>query len=151
MFNQSPVNKIFLLTIAALSLAACGGRVSAERDAERDRAASQGGGYCDFVSNIDHPDVEVEVGLRLTKRCDMNKSFSITEYRTEKNNNGILFCCAGQNKRSNSNSSSGSHGGTSTITTTTPSSAASPTTTKPSAPTSGNKKTAPSPELDLDQ
>ncbi len=85
--------------LLAMSISACGGRVSPERDAERERSASQGGGYCDFVSAVEHPDVEVELSLRLGKRCDLAKSFSLTEYRTEKNNNGILFCCVGMGKR----------------------------------------------------
>ncbi len=115
--STAAVKSICWVATLSILLSACGGRVSPQRSAERDKAAAQGGGYCNFVSGVEYPDVEVELSLQVSKKCDMKQSFSLTEYRTDKNNQGVLFCCgsnpagfSSSNSRRSSTKSTGNSG-----------------------------------------
>jgi hypothetical protein len=82
--------KFSLLTIVVFS--GCSSAQKARRE-ERDRAAQSKGVFCDFVSESDFKDVDVELNLRIAKRCNANKPFSISGYKRVSENPGVLYCC----------------------------------------------------------
>jgi hypothetical protein len=86
-----------LFSAAAVSIAILGGCASSQmkaRKEQRDKAAQSSKLYCDFVNGELYPDVEVMVNLEMAKRCDSDKAFSVTNYKTSNENMGIVFCCA---------------------------------------------------------
>lgn len=90
------MNKHFIIFAAAIGLVLTGcasGRFK-ERQAQRDKVAGTSGMYCEFVSGDEHPDVDVEMNLRMAQRCDANKPFSITGYKNSSENFGLVYCCS---------------------------------------------------------
>lgn len=75
-----------------LVLTGCSSSQKARRQ-ERERVVQSKGVYCDFVSEADFNDVDIELNLRLAKRCDASKPFSITTHKRVSENPGVLYCC----------------------------------------------------------
>ncbi len=73
-------------------LGGCSAAQKARRE-ERERVAQSKGVFCDFVSESDFKDVDVELNLRLAKKCNANKPFSISGYKRVSENPGVLYCC----------------------------------------------------------
>jgi hypothetical protein len=92
--------KLFvLLSVTSLwFLTGCASGTYKARQEQREKAAAATGLYCEFVNGEQHPDVDVELNLQMAKRCDMNRMFSLTNYRTSSEMNGIVFCCHQQRK-----------------------------------------------------
>jgi hypothetical protein len=88
------LKRFIILFSAAAVLGGCASSQMKARKEQRDRAAQSSGLYCDFVNGELYPDVEVMVNLEMAKRCDKDKAFSLTNYKTSNENMGIVFCCA---------------------------------------------------------
>ncbi|MEY4617281.1 MAG: hypothetical protein RJB66_2241 [Pseudomonadota bacterium] len=73
-------------------LSGCSSSHKARRQ-ERERLVQSKGVFCDFVSESDFNDVDVELNLRLAKKCDASKPFSITSHKRVSENPGVLYCC----------------------------------------------------------
>lgn len=87
------MKKIMSLGIVLVSvLSACSSSQKARRE-ERERLMHKKGVFCDFVSESDYNDVDVELNLRLAKKCDASKPFSIAGYKRVSENPGVLYCC----------------------------------------------------------
>ncbi len=65
-----------------------------QRLAQREKMAASSGMYCDFVNGDKNPEVEIELNMMMAKRCDSDKPFSITNYKTPAEVTGILYCCS---------------------------------------------------------
>ncbi len=78
-----------------------------KRQEERNKVAQSSGLYCEFVNGDANNDVDVEVNLRMSKKCDVNKQFTLTNYKNASDLFGVIFCCHYQ-KGSNSSSSGSS-------------------------------------------
>ncbi len=88
-------NSLFTLSIAAtFLLSGCASSQMKARKEQRDRIVQSAKMYCDFVNGEIYPDVEVQLNLEMAKRCDANKNFSVTSYKTSNENVGVVFCCA---------------------------------------------------------
>lgn len=84
------IGSIGLLLMVGLS--GCSSAKKA-RMQEREKLVHSKGVYCDFVSESDFNDVEIELNLRLAKKCDASKPFSISSYKRVSENPGVLYCC----------------------------------------------------------
>lgn len=78
---------------ALLALSGCASNRKQKFD-QREKAALASGLYCDFVNGEKSPEVELELNLLMSKKCDADKHFSITSYRTPAEVTGVLYCCA---------------------------------------------------------
>lgn len=67
-----------------------------QRQEERNKIASTSGHYCEFVNGDAHNDVDVELTMQMSKKCDMNKPYSMTNYRNASDIFGVIFCCGYQ-------------------------------------------------------
>jgi len=88
-----------LLTIGLSSLfllSACASGTFKARQDQREKIAAASGLYCEFVNGDKHPDVDVELNMQMSKRCDSASNFSITNYRNSSDQNGVVYCCAMQ-------------------------------------------------------
>ena len=83
-----------------------------KRQEERNKVAQSSGLYCEFVNGDANNDVDVEVNLRMSKKCDVNKQFTLTNYKNASDLFGVIFCCHYQ-KSSNSSTSSSAASSTS--------------------------------------
>ena len=67
-----------------------------QRQEERNKVASSSGHYCEFVNGDAHNDVDVEMTLQMSKKCDTSKPYSITNYKNASDIFGVIFCCGYQ-------------------------------------------------------
>lgn len=84
---------LLVLSIGTLILTSCASSTKARQEA-RDKAAISSGLYCEFVSGDEYEDVDVEVSLRMSKKCDSNKPFNLTNYKNSSENFGLVYCCS---------------------------------------------------------
>lgn len=80
-----------LLSLAVFS--GCASSSMKARKEQREKVAQSSRFYCDFVNGEVYPDVEIALNLEMAKRCDSDKNFSITQYKTPSENVGMMFCC----------------------------------------------------------
>lgn len=100
---------LIVLAVSFLALAGCASSKFKERQLQREKATSTTGMYCEFINGEVHSDVDVELNLSMARRCDSQKTFSITNYRNSAKQNGILYCCAASSaKKSPSTSAAAS-------------------------------------------
>ncbi|MCK6597382.1 MAG: hypothetical protein L6Q37_03390, partial [Bdellovibrionaceae bacterium] len=71
-----------------------GGCSSAQkRQEERNKVAQSSGLYCEFVNGDANNDVDVEINLQMSKKCDISKQFTITNYKNASDIFGLVYCC----------------------------------------------------------
>lgn len=85
-------SRLFLFAGAALFAAGCS-TAQRERSEQRDKVSVSSGYYCGFINGDEFHDVEVQLNLELAKRCDSNKSSTITNYKNSAELFGIVYCC----------------------------------------------------------
>lgn len=86
-------SRLFLLAGAAFFAAAGCSTAQRERSEQRDKVSVSSGYYCGFINGDEFHDVEVQLNLELAKRCDSNKSSTITNYKNSAELFGIVYCC----------------------------------------------------------
>lgn len=66
------------------------------RQEEKTKVAAATGHYCEFINGDSHNDVDVELTLQMTKKCDVSKPFTMTNYKNASDIFGIVYCCSYQ-------------------------------------------------------
>jgi hypothetical protein len=85
---------ISLLGMLALALfAGCASSRVKARKETRDKMLQSVRLYCDFINGDVFSDIEVQLNIEMMKRCDPDKTYSITNYRTPAETVGITYCC----------------------------------------------------------
>ena len=77
--------------VATLLMTGCGSMQ--KRQEERNKVAQSSGLYCEFVNGDANNDVDVEVNIQMSKKCDITKQFSMTSYKNASDIFGIVYCC----------------------------------------------------------
>ena len=85
---------IVLSLISLVVFAGCSSSKIKERKEQRDKVAQNSKLYCEFINGEMFPDIDVALNLEMAKRCDSEKPFSLTNYKTPTENPGILYCCS---------------------------------------------------------
>ncbi len=83
-----------LAAAALLALSGCASTKIKEKRAERDKLAQQSGIYCDFVNAEEVYDTDVELSIEMAKRCQSDKPYSISAFRTVSEHRGMIYCCS---------------------------------------------------------
>ena len=86
--------KLVVICSLALFFVGCASSQMKQRKEAREKVSQTSKLYCDFVNGELYPDVEIVLNLEMAKKCDSEKSFSITQYKTSNENNGVMYCCA---------------------------------------------------------
>ena len=86
----------FVLTILSLLVGCASGTFKARQE-QREQLAVSTGMFCEFISGDLFPDLDVELSMRMAKRCDADKNFTITNHRNESGQNGVIYCCSTAN------------------------------------------------------
>lgn len=96
------------LAVASLFLFAGCSTGYKQRQEERNKVASSSGHYCEFVNGDAHNDVDVELTIQMSKKCETNKPYTITNYKNASDIFGVVYCCAYQkDKKTSSNAKPG--------------------------------------------
>lgn len=61
---------------------------------QREKLAASSGLYCDFVNGDKNKEVELELNVLMSKKCDPDRPFSISNYKSPADVTGVLYCCA---------------------------------------------------------
>lgn len=87
------------IAIAGLLMAGCGsGSVRAKKE-QRDKAVQTAHLWCEFVNGENNPtDVDVALNLSMAQKCDSDKPFSVSTYKTPSEVQGLVYCCGMQDK-----------------------------------------------------
>lgn len=92
---MSVKNGFIYMSIFSLMMLGCASAKMKERKDQREKLIQTAHLYCDFVNGeVYQSDVEVALNLEMAKRCDSEKPFSISQYRTPSENQGLIFCCS---------------------------------------------------------
>lgn len=86
--------KIAVLALSFLFLSACASSAMKARKDQQVKAAQSAKLYCEFINGEIFPDIDVALNLEMAKRCDSDKPFTITSYKTPSENQGVLYCCS---------------------------------------------------------
>jgi len=87
--------KSFILLFSSVALvSACASNKMKERQAQRDKAAHSSKMYCEFVNGDVYPDIDIALNIEMAKRCDSEKPFSLTQYKTPSESVGVIYCCS---------------------------------------------------------
>ena len=87
---------IFRAALVATSLAvlsSCGSSALKNRREQRDKGMASAKLYCEFVNGEEFPDIDVQMNLQMASKCDSDKSYSISSYKTPSEISGMMFCC----------------------------------------------------------
>lgn len=87
--------KLLVLSFAALSfvVSGCASSAMKQRKEQRDKVAQNSRLYCEFINGEIYNDIDVALNLEMAKRCDPDKPYTLTQYKTPSENQGILYCC----------------------------------------------------------
>ena len=64
-----------------------------QRQEERNKVAQASGLYCEFVNGDANLDADVELNLQMSKKCDLSKQFTVTNYKNASDIFGLVYCC----------------------------------------------------------
>lgn len=86
---------IGLALASAVFFSGCSSAYKARQE-ERNKIAASTGHYCEFVNGDAHNDVDVELTMQMSKKCDSSKPYTMTNYKNASDIFGVIFCCAYQ-------------------------------------------------------
>lgn len=93
---------LFLGVVA--QLAACSSGTSKRKD-QQNQIVKSSKLYCEWVNGENQSDVDVVLNISMGQKCDANRPFSISDYKTANDITGMMFCCAVADKSSESKDS----------------------------------------------
>lgn len=94
-FQKTACGITALSLLAVFSLVGCGSSAVKQRKEQRDKLTQSSKLFCEFVNgDVYANDVDVALNIEMSKRCDSDKPFSISQYKTPSENQGVLYCCS---------------------------------------------------------
>lgn len=84
---------LFSLAVVSLLVSGCASSATKQRKEQRDKVAQSSRLYCEFINGEIYNDIDVALNLEMAKRCDADKPYTLTQYRTPSENQGVLYCC----------------------------------------------------------
>ena len=87
-------NRFLMLLGAVVFMSGCASGTFKARQEQREKMAASAGLYCEFVSGDLFPDLDVELNMRVAKRCDAERNLTITSYKNSSDQTGVMYCCS---------------------------------------------------------
>jgi hypothetical protein len=87
------LNSISSLFIAIAFLVACSSSPMKNRKEQQAKLVQTTKLYCEFLDNGVYHDIDVALNIEMAKRCDTDKPFTVTPFKTLSESNGIIYCC----------------------------------------------------------
>ncbi len=85
--------KWIILSVGCAFLSGCASSAMKNRKEQQVKLSQSSKLYCEFLSGSIYHDVDVVLNLEMAKRCDSDKTYTITQYKTQTEDNGIIYCC----------------------------------------------------------
>jgi hypothetical protein len=92
--NMKKIKLLLMTSMAAFVFAGCASSQMKARKEQREQVSKNAKLYCEFINGEVYPDIDVALNLEMAKRCDSEKPYSISQYRTPSENQGIMYCCS---------------------------------------------------------
>lgn len=109
------MKKYLILIAGAMLLSSCSSHYK-KRQEMREKASAASGLYCEFLSGDLYTDLDVELNLQMAKRCEVDKGYSITNYKNASDQIGVIYCCQVQKKMAKAPTSKSSSASSSSAT-----------------------------------
>lgn len=90
--RRSNIN-LLLAAFALLAFAGCSSTAQKERKAQREGLIKSAKLYCEYINGEQYQDMDVFLNIQMASKCDAEKPYSISQYRTPSDIQGIMFCC----------------------------------------------------------
>jgi len=84
---------LLLAAFALLAFAGCSSTAQKERKAQREGLIKSAKLYCEYINGEQYQDIDVFLNIQMAQKCDAEKPYSISQYRTPSDIQGIMFCC----------------------------------------------------------
>ena len=91
---MSWLKKTGLAALTLVFVAGCASSAQKARREQRDKAVQTAKLYCEFLNGEQFPDLDVALNLAMAQKCDSEKTFSISSYKTPAEIPGMMFCCS---------------------------------------------------------
>ena len=91
--NPTQVKSLYFLLVAAFVLGGCASSQQKARKDQRDKLIQTSKLYCEYINGEQFHDVDVALNISMGQKCDSDKPFSISQYRTPNEIQGMMFCC----------------------------------------------------------
>ena len=89
MTRHGSLSMFFVLSLLFVTGCSSGNKKSETRD----KVTTQSGLYCDFVNGEKNRQIELELNILMAKKCDVDKPYTISDYRSPAEVSGVIFCC----------------------------------------------------------
>ena len=94
-FQKISLSALALVLASVFSLAGCGTSAIKQRKEQRDKMLSSSKLYCEFVNgDVYVNDIDVALNIEMSKRCDIDKPFTVSPYKTPSESQGLIYCCS---------------------------------------------------------
>lgn len=84
---------IISLTLTALFLVSCASQQIEQQRKQRNKFAEETGFYCEFINGESVPAIDLDLNLKMAKKCDKNRNFTVNSYTQPNEQRGLIFCC----------------------------------------------------------
>lgn len=91
--RRSNLNLILAASLALAALVGCSSTAQKERKAQREGLSKSSKLYCEFINGEQYQDIDVFLNIQMAQKCDADKPYSVSQYRTPSDIQGIMFCC----------------------------------------------------------
>ena len=103
---MSLFGKVLWVGAALVFFTGCGSSALKARREQREKVMQSSKLYCEFLNGEEFPDIDVALNLSLAQKCDTDKPFSMSAYKTPSEISGMMYCCAVHPKVPGTSSSS---------------------------------------------
>ncbi len=92
--KQSTLQILISVVAIGLFLTGCSSSSVRAKKEQREKAVQTSHLYCEFVNGENNPtDVDVALNLAMAQKCDYEKPFSVSAYKTPSEVQGLVYCC----------------------------------------------------------
>lgn len=91
--RRSNLTLILAASFALAALAGCSSAAQKERKAQREGLSKSSKIFCEYINGEQYQDIDVFLNIQMAQKCDADKPFSISQYRTPSDIQGLMYCC----------------------------------------------------------
>lgn len=89
--------KLSLIAVV-LSVVGCASQQQKVRKEQQQKIIQANKFYCEYLNGEQYYDIDVAVNVNMGQKCDPEKPFSLSQYRTPSDVQGVMYCCSTSGK-----------------------------------------------------
>lgn len=86
------------LMVTALFVVGCASQSQKARKEQQQKVIQSAKFYCEYLNGEQYYDIDVALNVSMGQRCDAEKPFSVSQYRTPSDIQGVMYCCSTSEK-----------------------------------------------------